>query len=62
MEKVKGLRSPNWYLLSIHKDLKCSTGNIVSDIVTTVWCQVGTGNNGGSLCKVCDCLTAMLYT
>ena len=27
-----------------------------------VWGQVGTGHVGGTLCKVYDCLTVMLYT
>ena len=27
-----------------------------------MWCQVSIGNIGGTLCKVHDCLTTMLYT
>ena len=53
MKKVKGLRSTSWQLQKSHRDVKYSTGNIVSNIVITI--------NGarwvleilrGTLCKV----------
>ena len=36
-EEVRGLRSTNWQLQNIHGDVKYSIGNIVSNIVMTVY-------------------------
>ena len=35
-EKVKGLRSINWLLQNSHRDVKYSTGNIVSNSLITL--------------------------
>ena len=56
VKKVKGLRSTDWQLQTSHWDVKYSIGHRVNNIVNNyVWCQVCTGNIGGSLlCKVYD--------
>ena len=33
MKKVKELRSTDWFLQNSHRDVKCSIGNIVNNIV-----------------------------
>lgn len=43
------------------RDVKHSTGNLVSNVVVTVWCQVGAGKSRGTFCKVRDCLNTVLY-
>ena len=35
--KVKGLRSPNWVFQNAHGGAKHSTGNIVRNILTTMY-------------------------
>ena len=42
--------------------LDYSIGAVVYNIIITVQCQVDTGNIRGTVYKVCDCLTTMLYT
>ena len=37
VKKVKGLRCINWLLKNSHGDVKYSTGNIVNDIVITMY-------------------------
>ena len=51
-EKIKGSRSTDWELKDSHTGVKYSTGNMVTNIVITVWCHLGAGNIGGTLCKV----------
>ena len=36
-EKVKGLKSKDWWLQNSHRDIKYSIGNIVNDIVITTY-------------------------
>ena len=36
-EKVRGLRSINWLLQNSHRDVKYSTGNIVNNILVTMY-------------------------
>ena len=61
--KVKGLRSTNQQLQNSHRGVKYSIGNIVNDILITMY---GTRQVleilVGILCKVYDSLTTMLYT
>ena len=56
MKKVKGLRSTNWQLQNSHGDVKHSIGNIVNNILLTIWCQVGSRLTGRSLRKLYKCL------
>ena len=37
VKKMKGLRSTNWLLQNSHGDVKYSIGNIVSNIVITIY-------------------------
>ena len=37
VKKMKGLRSTNWQLPNSHKDVKDSKGNIVKNIVITMY-------------------------
>ena len=39
METVRGLRSIGGWLQNRPEDVKYTTGNIVTNIVKTVWCQ-----------------------
>ena len=62
MKEAKGLRSTNWQLQSIHRDVKYGIGDIVNNIVTTVrGARQIPEISGGTLCKVHDCL-AQCYT
>ena len=57
------LRSRNWQLQNTHGDVKYCVGNIVNDIVITMYGARWVFEIlGGSLCKVYDCFTTMLYT
>ena len=38
-EEVRGLRSTGGWLQNRPEDVKYTTGNIVTNIVKTVWCQ-----------------------
>ena len=56
---MKGLRSTNWQLQNSYGDVKHSIGNIVNDIVITMY-GVGWGVLGlleGPLGKLYKCLT-----
>ena len=62
MKKVKGLRSTSWWLQNSHGDVNYSIGHIVSYIVITMrGARRVPEISGGSLCKVCNCLTTMVY-
>ena len=62
-EKVEGTEKYKVVVTEQSRDVKYSTGNIVSkSVIKYVWCQVDTGNIWGTLCKVYDFLTTMLYT
>ena len=59
---VKGLRSTNWQLQKNHRDVKYSIGNIVNTVVITMCgAKCVLEISGGSLCKVYECLTTILY-
>ena len=61
-EQVKGLRSTHWYLQNSRGDIKCSIGNRLHSIVVTMYGDKWVlGISEGTLCKVYECLTAMLY-
>ena len=65
VKKMERLRSTNLLFQNSRGDVKYSIGNRVSDTVITVYVGPGgTWNNGagGTLCKVYDCLTTVLYT
>ena len=60
---MKGLRSTNWQSQSFCEDVKYSIGNIVNNIVTTMYgARWVVEISGGTLCKVHDCLATVLYT
>ena len=62
-EKVKRLRSTDQLLQNIHGDTKYSIGNIVNNVIITMYGATWSlGISGEILCKVHDCLTTMLYT
>ena len=53
MEKVKGLRNTNWQLQNSHEDVKYSIGNIVNNVVITMYgARWELEIPGGALCKV----------
>lgn len=49
-------KTTNWQLENCDEDAKYGMGNTVNRIVIAVYvrCQVGTGNIGGTLCKLCE--------
>ena len=56
-------RSTDQQLQNSHGDVKYSLGNIVSNIViTTYGARWALNSSGGTLCKVYDCQTTMLYS
>ena len=63
VQKVKGLRITDWQSQNSHGDVKYSRENIVTNTVTTVnsnwWIPE---YPGGTLYKVYDRLTTLLYT
>ena len=60
---MKGLKSTDWWLQNGHRDAKYSIGNVVNDIVITMYGACwGLEISGGTLCKVYDHLTTTLYT
>ena len=60
---MKGLRSTDWQLQNGHGDVKYSIGNLVNNIIMTMYCARWIQELlGGALSKVYDCLTTMLYT
>ena len=62
-ENVKRLRTTNWWLKNSHRNVKYSTGNIVNDIVVTVYSVTEVLEMSEKLlCKVYDCLVTILYT
>ena len=62
-EKVKGLRSTDWELQNSHGDVKYSLGNIVNNIVITMYgARWVLDLFGGPFCKLYKYLTAMLFT
>ena len=63
VKKLRCLRSTNWKLQNSHEDVKYSIGNIVNNIVITVYdAEWVLEIVGGSFCKVCEYLPTMLYT
>ena len=57
---MKGLRRTYWQLQNSHRDVKHSIGNIVGNIVITVYgVRWVLEIPGGPLCKVSDCVTTM---
>ena len=59
--EVKGL-STDWLLQNGHESVKYSVGNIVSDIVITMYGVRWVLELGRSLSELCKCLTPMPYT
>ena len=58
VKKVKGLRRTNWQLQNSHRDGKYSIGNIVNNIVITMYSARCVLNLlGRSLHKLYECLT-----
>ena len=60
---MKGLRSTNWQLQNSYGDVKHSIGNIVNDIVITMYgVRWVLDLSQGSLCKVLKTLFMVLCT
>ena len=59
-EKGDGTEKYRWAVTEQSQDGKCSTGSVVTDMVITM-CRAkwALKISGGSLCKVCDCLTTV---
>ena len=63
VEKGKELRSTDWSLQYSHGYVNYSIGNIISNIVVTMYgAKWVLEILGGTLCKVYDCLTIRLCT
>ena len=63
VDKVKRLRSTDWWLQNSRGDVKPSTGNTVNNTaITMCGARWGLEVPRGTLCKVHDCLTAMPYS
>ena len=63
MKEVKGLRMRDWQLHNSHGDVKYSIGNAVNNTVTTMYGATWVLEIlRGSVGKVYECLTTMLYT
>ena len=61
VKKAKGPRRADWWLENRHGDAKYSIGNIVSNIVTTMYgVRWALDPLGGSPHKLYDCPTTML--
>ena len=61
-ETGAGIRGTNWQLQNSHEDVRYSIGNVVNNIVITKYgASLLLEISRGSLCKVYDCLTTMLY-
>lgn len=60
----RGDGTEKYKLLATKQSEGCeySVGDVTGNVVITLCCWVGAGIIGGPICKVCDCLTAMLYT
>lgn len=57
-ERSKGL-STNWKLQNSHWIVRYNIGNIVSNVVITVWCQVGARLTGINSYVIYICLTIL---
>ena len=63
VEKGKGLRCTDWQLQKSRGDVKSRTGNLVSNITVTMYTARWVLEiSRGTLYKVYDCVTTMLYT
>ena len=63
VKKGKGLRSLKWQSQNSHKDVNSLIGNVVNNIVITMYrCRWILEISGGLLYKIYDCPSAMLYT
>ena len=63
VKTLKGLRGTNWWLHSSQGDVKFSIENMVSNIVITMYgARRVLDLSGGTLYKLDNCLTTMLYT
>ena len=65
MNRVKGLRSTDWWLQNSRGDVKDSTGNVVSNVIMILCLWRVPGGHwdcGAVFCKVCDCPNTMLNT
>lgn len=63
VKKVMGLRGTDWWLQNSHGTIKHSRGNIVNDIVISMYgARRVLKLSGKTLCKEYDVLTSMLYT
>ena len=61
VRKVKGLRSTGWHLQSSHGDVKYSIGNIINNIVITMYgARWLLEISRGPLYKLYDCVTTLL--
>ena len=62
-EKGKGIKKYRLVVTKICTEVKYSVGNAVSNIVVTMYgARWVLEISEGTLCKVYDCLTTMLYT